>query len=254
MNLEDLSLEGQRAMVTGAAGGIGKTTAQLLANLGCSVVVADVDQSGLEQTLRALRPQERPHHGVCFDLADPSACESSVQAAATKLGALDIVIHAGAMLVREPIGEISPQSLQRTTAVNMWGAFFIARRAAALMAGRGGGSIVLFSSQGAYTGGYGNATAYSMTKAAVGALVKSLAREFATQNVRVNGIAPGAIDTPMLRDGMTDEALERFLTLVPMQRLGTPLEIATCCAFLASPASRFMTGQILHVNGGQLML
>jgi NAD(P)-dependent dehydrogenase (short-subunit alcohol dehydrogenase family) len=169
------------------------------------------------------------------------------------MGGLDIVIHAGARLDRSPLDEVSLQSLQAMTSVNMWGSFFIARAAAQYMAQSAGGSIVLFSSQGAYTGGYASSTVYSMTKAAVSALVKSLAREYADRNVRVNGVAPGAIDTPMMQRGLQPDAIARFVEMIPMKRMGSPEEVALCCAFLVSAASQYVTGQMLHVNGGQLM-
>src|SRR5690606_23540025 len=109
----------------------------------------------------------------CFDLGDGAACENAVATAVQRMGRLDIVIHAGARLDRSPLDQVTMQTLQAMTSVNMWGSFFIARAAAQHMASSGGGSIVLFSSQGAYTGGYASSTVYSMTKAAVGALVKS---------------------------------------------------------------------------------
>ena len=121
---------------------------------------------------------------------DGGACENAIASAAQRMGRIDIVIHAGARLDRSPLDEVSSQMLQTMTSVNMWGSFFLARAAARRMARTGGGSIVLFSSQGAYTGGYAGSTVYSMTKAAVGALVKSLAREYAGRNVRVSGVAP----------------------------------------------------------------
>src|SRR5690606_30932657 len=138
--------------------------------------------------------------------------------------------------------------------VNMWGAFHLARAAANELARRGGGSIVLFSSQGAFTGGYQGSAVYAMTKAAVGTIIKSLAHHYALKGVRVNGIAPGLIDTDMMRGGLDAGTLERLMDLIPLKRFGTPGEVATCCAFLASPLAQYVTGQMLHVNGGQLML
>lgn len=250
----DLGLRDKCALVTGAAGGIGKVTCEVLARLGCQLTLCDIDAAALEQARHGIEEPTRRHSTLCFDLADGAACESAIKSAAQRMGRLDIVIHAGARLDRSPLDEVSLQMLQTMTSVNMWGSFFIARAAAQCMAQSGGGSIVLFSSQGAYTGGYAGSTVYSMTKAAVSALVKSLAREYAGRNVRVNGVAPGATDTPMMQRGMQQDAIARFVEMIPMRRMGSPEEIALCCAFLASEASQYVTGQMLHVNGGQFMV
>lgn len=248
----DFGLGGKCALITGAASGIGRATAHALAELGCRLVIADIQGGTLEQVAATLAGPK--HLALPLDLADPAAAESAVAASVGYLGGLDIVINAAAVLRREALAEVSQASLQAMTAVNMWGPFFLARAAAQHMQRAGGGSITLFSSQGAYTGGYVGSTVYAMTKAAVGALIKSLARDYAKDGVRVNGVAPGAIDTPMIREGLTEDALARFQSMIPMHRLGSPQEVALTCAFLASPAAHYITGQMLHINGGQLML
>lgn len=254
MSQFDLDLRDKCALVTGAASGIGRATAQVLARLGCQIVACDIEREALEDVLKAIAEPTRRHSIVCFDLGDGAACESAIKFAVERLGRLDIVVHAGAALLRTPLSEVSLPMLQTMTSVNIWGSFFLARAAAQSMAETGGGSIVMFSSQGAYTGGYAGSTVYSMTKAAVSVLIKSLAREYADRNVRINGVAPGAIDTPMMQRGMQPEALARFVQMIPMKRMGQPEEVALCCAFLASAASQYITGHMLHVNGGQLML
>jgi NAD(P)-dependent dehydrogenase (short-subunit alcohol dehydrogenase family) len=254
MKRSEFELTGQRALVTGAAGGIGGAAARAFAELGCRVAVADLDQEAVSRVVPTLADRGRGHVALGFDLADSRACEASVEEAAKRFGGLDIVVHAGAMMLRQSTDEVTAETLERTTAVNMWGSFFVARKAAQLMGASEGGSIILFSSIGAYTGGYINSAAYSMTKAAVTALIKSLAREYAAKRVRVNGIAPGAADTPMLRNGVSPEALADFMSMIPMKRAAEPDELASCCVFLASRASAYITGQMLHVNGGQMML
>lgn len=254
MARSEFELNGRRALVTGAAGGIGGAAARAFAEAGCRVAAADLDQEAVSRVAATLPDPGSGHVALGFDLADCRATENSVEEAAKRLGGLDIVVHAGAMMIRQPTDEVTMETLERTTAVNMWGSFFVARKAAQLMAGREGGSIILFTSIGAYTGGHVNSAAYSMTKAAVTALIKSLAREYAAKGVRVNGIAPGAVDTPMLRDGVSPEALASFMGMIPMKRAAEPDELASCCVFLASRASAYITGQMLHVNGGQVML
>ena len=250
----NFGLSDKRALITGAASGIGRATAQIFAELGCRIVIADIQADKLEEVVAGLAGPKHRHLALPLDMADPAACESSIQSSVAHLGGLDIVVNAAGILHRQSLTDVSRESLHLMTAVNMWGPFFFGRAAAQHMAQAGGGSITLFSSQGAYTGGYVGSTAYSMTKAAVAALIKSLAREYAGRGVRVNGIAPGAIDTPMIHAGVTDEALARFQEMIPMNRLGLPHEVAMTCAFLASSAAQYITGQMLHVNGGQLML
>lgn len=247
----DFGLTGKHALVTGAASGIGKATAELLAQLGCETTICDIQCESLDGVLEGLG--EGPHSAICFDLGDSQACQDAIDTAMERTGRLDIVVNTGAVIHRAPLHDVTIDSLHEMTAVNMWGSFFLARAAAESMAKTAGGSIVLFSSQGAFTGGHVGSCAYSMTKAAVGALIKSLAGDYASRNVRVNGVAPGAVDTPMMRQGMRTEEIERFLDLIPMKRMGRPEEIALCCAYLASEASQYVTGQMLHVNGGLLM-
>lgn len=253
MNQFDFGLRDKCALVTGAAGGIGRATSEVFARLGCHLVVCDIDAAGLDRTLQTIAEPTRRHSSICFDLSDGAACENAIETAAQRVGKLDIVVHAGACLDRSPLDQVSLEMLQRMTSVNMWGSFFLARAAAQRMSENGGGAIIMFSSQGAYTGGYSGSTVYSMTKAAVGALVKSLAREYAARDVRINGVAPGAVDTPMMQRGMQQDAVARFVEMIPMRRMGSPEEIAMCCAFLASAAAQYITGHMLHVNGGQLM-
>lgn len=248
--LDGLNLSGRRVIVTGAASGIGRAVAERFASMGSVVCVGDINVAGVAETARELGGN---CHAFELDLADPDSCVGLVAKATEAMGGLDILVNAGAVIIRQPLDNVALSDIHRMSDVNMAGAFFLARAAAAVMKDGGGGRIVLFSSQGAHTGGYVGSTVYAMTKAAVVSLVKSLAREFAAHNITVNAVAPGIVDTPMIRRDVSEAALAEFMKMVPLGRIATPREMADCCLFLASDWASYVTGHTLDVNGGQLM-
>ena len=250
--MENWSLSGKIAVVTGAAGGIGAAISRKFAAAGARLVLADLSEKSLLETRATLADADG--HGVCpGDLGSIEACSALVDYTLEKYGGIDVLVNAAAFLRRAPLAEVDREYWQRTVAVNMAAPFFLARACIAPMKKRKSGRIILFSSQGAFTGGFYGSAVYAMTKAAVVALAKSLSRELAPDGICVNSIAPGAIDTPMLRGGMSEQALREFLATIPAGRLGAPEEAADACLFLASDASSYITGHTLDVNGGQLM-
>lgn len=248
--MDDLGLSGRTALVTGAAGGIGRAVAARFAKAGVRVALADVDVAGAREAAAAIGPDAL---ALDLDLADEGSCADCVARAVAAFGRLDVLVNAGAAILRRNLDAVVPQDFERLAMVNMAGPLFIARAAARAMRENRFGRIVLFSSQGAHTGGYVGSTVYAMSKAGVLALTKSLAREFARDGITVNAVAPGLVDTPMIRDGVSEEALARFMEMIPMGRVARPEEIADCCLFLASDWSSYVTGHTLDVNGGQLM-
>lgn len=244
----ELGLTGRRVLVTGAARGLGQATAVWLARLGADVVAADLDDCA--DTVAA---GDGRVTGRRIDLADAPAAARVVDEVAAEVP-LWGVVNAAALILRRPLHQTTEAEITRQIAVNQTGAFFVARAALARMVAQGhGGRIVLFTSQGAFTGGFHGSVPYSMTKAAATALVKSLARDGAGYGVTVNAIAPGAADTSMLRDGMTPDALASFQAGIPLGRIATPDEIAAPVAFLLSEWAAYITGTTLHVNGGQFI-
>ena len=243
-----LDLEERKILVAGAARGIGKATAIWISKLGARVVPADIrDCSATAEACGGVEP-------LRLDVSD----RKGVEAAADRLdgtdGPLYGVVNCAGLLIRRPLEETSPEELERQTAANQLGALHLACAAHKTMRARGEGRIVLFTSQGAFTGGFMGSVPYAMNKAAVGALVKSLARTGAPHGVTVNAVAPGAVDTEMLHEGLSPEDAEEFKRKILVGRFAEADELAGPAAFLLSSWARYITGETLHVNGGQLMV
>lgn len=244
----DLGLKGRRVLVTGAAQGLGRATAQKLAGLGAVVTLAD-----RQDCKKAAAEIGHGARAANMDLTDRSSIDRVIDSYGEG-GPLWGVVNCAGLLLRRPLDTVTQEEIELQIAVNQTGTLFLARAAMALMQRQGlGGRIVLYSSQGGFTGGFHGSVPYAMTKAAVTALIKSLAREGAADGITVNGLAPGAIDTQMLRGGMTEADLVAFTERIPMGRIGDPDECAGPTAFLLSDWASYVTGTTLHVNGGQYM-
>lgn len=243
-----LGLGGRLVIVVGAAQGIGAAVARRLSALGMDVICADRQDCAPV----AAECGERAS-AIQVDLSKPETI-GGLMAHARSRGKLFGLVNCAGLLVRTPFEEVDEAVMQREIAVNQTGVFYLSRAALAeIKAGGAGGRIVLFTSQGAFTGGFFGSTTYAMTKAAIGALIKSLARMGAPDAITVNAVAPGGVDTPMLRGGMSEADLDSFRQRIPMNRFAEPDELAGVCAFLLSDWSSYITGSTLHVNGGQYL-
>lgn len=239
------SLVGKRIIVTGAAGGIGAAVVAGALRSGASVVAVDRELSMLD----GLEGVDR--RGL--DLRSVPAIEAFVDEEARGSEPVDSLIHcAGVLLRTADLDEVTEADWDLQHDVNLKAAFFLNRAIARAMSGRGG-SIVNFASQGWWTGGFGGSVAYNASKGGLVTLTRGLARTYAARGVRVNSIAPGAVDTAMMRDGLDDDFRKEFIAQIPLGRMASPDEVADAALFLASDASRYMTGATLNVSGGQLM-
>lgn len=253
MNLFELT--GKTALITGGSSGIGLAIAEAFLNLGAHVLIAGDQAEALDSAcvrLNALHPGR-----CCFrvvDLARRDSAEALVDHAIATFGRLDILVsNAGIEGHVGPIGAVMTEVYDKTFAINLDAAVWLSAGAAAHMAEHGGGAIVLMSSLSALRGN-GAIGVYSLTKAALIQLARSLAVEWGPQNVRANAIVPGLIETPFSQGLMANAAfMHRRLQATPLRRVGQPCEIAATAAWLVGPGGGFVTGQAIVVDGGTLI-
>ena len=261
MSAHPFDLAGRAAVVTGAASGIGRAAALVLASAGASVAVADVDEAGLRETAAAIG---RGALAVRTDVSKRSEVEALVARATAAFGRLDVMANVAGILHERAVVDTNEADLDRVLAVNLKGVFFGCQAAARAMARQRSGSIVNVSSSAAFEP-YPTLSAYSMSKAGVVALTRVLAAELGGAGVRVNAVAPGAVETPMglararRPDGSFDPAeRDKMLAFMrsrcPLGITGAPEDVAAAILFLASDGARYMTGQVLHPNGGRPMV
>ena len=242
---------GRSALVVGAGSGIGRAVALRLAERGVATAAADLDAESV-QRLAKEHPNVVALGVEPWDATDPAACDQMVAAAVTELGHLDQVISTVGWTAISPFLDESPDYWRRIVDINLMSAIYLSASAGRLMKEHGGGSIVLTSSEAGMVGTSGE-TVYSATKAGIVALTKSLAREFARFGIRVNAVAPGITDTPLLESQGGESLLASIVRQVPLRRAGQPEEIAAAIAFLASDEASYVTGQTLCVGGGLTM-
>ena len=244
-------LDGQRALVTGGASGIGRATAVALAAAGAHVAVADLAEQAASAVAAAIGQARGRAFVVRADVADEAQVMALFADAMPRLGGLDILVSCAGILFEKPLLETSVAEFDRLIAVNLRGTFLVGREALRVMARQGSGRVINIASELAYLG-CERMSAYCASKGGVLSLTRSWAREFAP-DILVNAIAPGPTDTPMLSTAYMDAATVANSSNVPLRRLGRPEEIAAAALFLADPANGYMTGQCLGPNGGAVM-
>ena len=248
----DSGLDGKSVVVTGAAGGIGRAVAQGFSEAGARVLVVDIPNSPLDEVLSDLAGDG--HESLEIDLADISS-HVDIFSHAQKMAPLAALAHCAAVMRRrEHIDLVTEEDWDLQMDINLKATFFLNRAAYHAFREAGTeGSIVNFSSQGWWTGGFGGSVVYAASKGGVVSMTRGLARSFAPDRVRVNAVAPGGVDTTMMRIGQDDEVLRDFISSIPLGRLAEPEEMVGAVIFLASQASSYMTGAIMNISGGQLM-
>lgn len=236
-------LAGRKALVTGAAGGIGRAIVDRLQSQGACVTGADKGASPGEFSLEG-------------DLTDQAYCDGLVPRAAAAMGGLDILVNNAGIIERGPITTASDDDYRRTMAINVEAPFRLCRAAIPIMAAAGGGAIVNTAScWGVHPGP--NHPLYVMSKAAVASLTQCLGRDHAPDNIRVNAVCPNEVNTGMLRSGFTargldpETALAELNASVPLGRIAEPADIADVVVFLASDQARYICGALIEVNGGK---
>ena len=246
-----LGLAGRVAIVTGAASGIGKSAAEILAAAGARVIACDVNSDGLRKTVAGLAGSG--HQAEIVDIADIGACDRLVARTAALADRLDILLNVAAVLKRIDVEQVDEAEWDRLMNVNLRSQYFLCRAAGEAMKPRRWGRIVNVSSGAGLVGGFFGATAYAVTKAGIMTMTKSFAKDLGPHGITVNTLSPGAIDTPMQRTGMTPATLEAARARIPLGRMGLPAECARAAVFLASELASYVTGHILAADGGFLM-
>jgi 3-oxoacyl-[acyl-carrier protein] reductase len=256
-------LSGRVALVTGAGGGIGRSTAEVLAAAGATVHCADVREGAAQETAAAITAAGGSAFGLRVDVSVADEVHRMVEGVVEAGGRLDVLCNIAGTMVDGDIVDLSEEDFDRIMAVNLKGVLFGCQAAGRVMVAQRSGSIVNMASSAALTAAPGIG-AYAITKAAVVQLTRTMATEVGRRNVRVNSVAPGVVPTDMLSryyrtpDGEIDEVrreqvLAPMAKFAPLRRVGETADIAYCVLYLASDASSWVTGQCLSPNGGVVM-
>jgi gluconate 5-dehydrogenase len=245
-------LTGRTALVTGSSRGIGRALAAGLAERGCAVVLNGRDPDRLEQTRSELAEAGGKVHAAAFDVTDSGAVDAAVDDLTAAHGPIDILVNNTGMQHRAPVTEFSDEDWQRLLQTNLSSAFFVTRTVARGMVERGAGKIVNICSLHSEVARPGIA-AYSATKGALKMLTKGLCADLAPHGIQVNGIGPGYFDTELTAALVQDPAFSAWVrSRTPAGRWGRIEDLVGALVFLSSPASDFVNGQILYVDGGML--
>jgi 3-oxoacyl-[acyl-carrier protein] reductase len=241
-------------IITGAAGGIGLACAERMASW-MSVVLADLNGEGIASGAATLRARGASAIGIEVDVTDSASVGAMMARVRREAGPVYALFNNAGVSRPARLEEISESDWDITLNTHVKGAFLCTKAALPDMLERGKGNIVMMGSDYSVKGMAGNA-AYAAAKTALYSLTKTLAVEYVARGIRVNALAPGPIETPLLRDGRDETSWQAWkrerAALVPMGRIGVPADVAAALDFLVSERSSYMTGQLFHVNGGQI--
>ena len=240
------------AIVTGAGGGIGQAYAEALARQGAAVVVADINTAGADAVASGIAAEGGTAIAVPVDVSDPASARAMAERASAEFGGIDYLVNNAAIfggMKLDMLLTVDWEYYQRFMRVNLDGALICTRAVYRTMAERGGGAIVNQSSTAAWL--YSNY--YGLAKAGVNALTQQLSRELGWQNIRINAIAPGPIDTEANRTTTPPQIVADIVSRIPLSRLGQPEDLVGMCLFLLSDQARWITGQVFNVDGGQII-
>ena len=246
-----MKLKGRVALITGAAQGIGKSVALLLAQNGADIVVSDINLEKAEETAKEIESIGSKAIAIKVDVANLKDVERMVESILEKFGKIDILVNNAGITRDKLILRMTEEDWDAVLNVNLKGTFNCTKTVVRHMAKQRSGKIVSIASVVGEMGNAGQVN-YSASKAGVIGLTKTIAREFAQRRINVNAIAPGYIETPMT-EVLPEKVKEELKRLIPMERLGKPEDVAEAVLFLVSEESNYITGHVLNVNGGIYM-
>ena len=247
-----MRLDGRTAVITGAASGIGKATAEVLADAGAHVLLGDISVEQGEAAAAAIRAKGKGADFIRLDVTDLASIETFKQAAYAKRPQIDVVVNVAGWGKIEPFVKNTPDFWRKVIDLNFFGVVAVTRAFLDQMTERKSGKVVVVSSDAGRVGSLGESV-YAGAKGGAIAFTKSLAREMARFNVNVNCVCPGPTDTPLLA-AVPEKHREAFVNVTPMRRLAKPSEIADAVLFFSSGRSEFITGQVISVSGGLTMV
>jgi 2-hydroxycyclohexanecarboxyl-CoA dehydrogenase len=247
-----MSMQDKVAVVTGAASGIGRATAEALAAEGARVIVADIDREGGEKTVATLRERGANAEFLAVDMTDAASIIAFADAVNAKYGAVDVLVNGAGWGRTHPFWEGTPELWNKLIALNLVGPMTLAKALLPPMLERKRGRIVNIASDAGRVGSLGE-TVYAGAKGGLIAFTKSLARETARHGINVNCVCPGPTETPLLA-AVPETHLEAFKKAIPLRRFAQPSEVADAVAFFAGAQSNYVTGQVLSVSGGLTMV
>jgi 3-oxoacyl-[acyl-carrier protein] reductase len=246
-----MPLTGKISLVTGGAQGIGQAIATTLAQEGSDVVVADLDANRCEETVARVQQLGRKAMAVSVNVGDWDQVKGMIDRVLKDWERIDILVNNAGITRDGLLLRMKEEDWQSVLQVNLTGTFFCVKAVLPMMSRQRSGRIVNIASIVGAIGNIGQAN-YAASKAAVIGLTKTVAREYASRNITVNAVAPGFIDTAMTQD-LSAETKEALLNQIPLKRLGQPSDIADAVSFLCSEKAGYITGHVLHVNGGMHM-
>lgn len=247
-----MQLKGKTALVTGSGRGLGKAIAKKLAQMGANIVINDVESSdSVDATAEEFKSEGYSVAVTKGDVRNEEDVKRMIKVAVDSFGSLDILVNNAGVTRDKPMAMMSEEDWDLVLDINLKGAFLCTKAATKIMMKQRRGKIINIASVAGIMGNPGQAN-YSASKAGLIGLTKSTAREFASRNITCNAVAPGFILSKMT-EVLPDKVKETYLNSIPLKRFGTPEDVANAVGFLASEESDYITGQVIHIDGGLVM-